>query len=138
MEEIKHVTQYTPKACVYACLEMVSFGLMSQREIHQQMKSFKDDSGLFSESRQLVRMGLLPLSYPTGEILIGKVMLVTVPSLNIEGGNHRVVIDTRDEHELFDPNFGRDKSVKLYDPHMQNLCGFSEITVIEYCNEVAT
>lgn len=134
MEQIKHVTQYTPRACVYACLEMVTFAAMSQREIHSDMRKHGDDTSLRGEMRQLARMGFLGIRQQFNELVCGEIMLVTVPSLNYPGGNHRIVIDTRDEHLIFDPNAGRE-SVNQGNTYktMECLRGFSEVTLIEDC-----
>ena len=134
MKKIKHVTQYTPRACVAACIEMVTFGALDQREIHRQMKadSGRHGTGTEDEYRQLVRMGFMPIPAVMNQLTMGDLLLVTVPSLNIIGGNHRVVIDLRDEHVLYDPNEGRE-GAKLYDKDMQNLNGFSEVTRVIDC-----
>jgi hypothetical protein len=57
-------------------------------------------------------------------------MLATVPSLNVRGGNHRIVIDTRDGYEVFDPNLGHEER-EVYDD--KSLVTWSELTVVSYC-----
>lgn len=131
-EEITLVTQYTPRACVYACLEMVCYGKIDQREIHRDMKKYRDDANPRGEFRQLVRMGFLPIRSPFNELINNSLMLVTVPSLNCDRVNHRVVIDMRNGTEkLYDPNEGRKGGT--YKSDLSDLLGFSEVTFVVDC-----
>lgn len=133
--EITLVTQYTPRACVFACLEMVCYGKKDQREIHSDMKNYRDDANIRGEFRQLVRMGFLPIRSPFNELIKNSLMLVTVPSMNCDRGNHRIVIDMRNGKEkLYDPNEGREGGV--YKSDLSNLHGFSEVTLLIDCYKV--
>ena len=131
--KITHVTQYTPRACVYACLEMACFNAKSQQAIHREMKEHNDDVSQLGEFRQLVRLGIYPQLSPFTRLHAECVQLVTVPSLNLKGTNHRVLIDTREVTTLYDPCKGL-KGKKYYDAHLDDLKGFSEVTLLHYCN----
>lgn len=107
---------------------------VDQQSIIDEMASHCDScGGMRNEYRQWVRMGYLPRLLPYGDLIPGNLMLATVPSLNIEAGNHRIVIDWRgDEPVVYDPNEGRDGR-KYYT--FSKLRGWSELTVVEYCRK---
>ena len=130
---VVHQMQMTDTSCVPACIAMVTG--FSQGGIISQMASHGGSSGsLREEFRQWVRMGYLPRLLPYNELIDGKrrVMLATVPSLNILGGNHRIVIDYTDPEEgptILDPNDGREG--KLFYT-MDNIRSWSELTVVDF------
>ena len=123
-------TQLTPTSCVPCCIAMVTG--VDQQSIIDEMAMHYDSSGsMRSEFRQWVRMGYLPRALPYGDLQPGQLMLATVPSLNIEAGNHRIIIDwLGDEPIVHDPNEGREGR-KVYTYH--KLRGWSELTVVEWC-----
>lgn len=124
--------QITSSSCVPACIAMITG--VDQQLIIDEMKKYNDSSGgTKQEFRQWVRMGYLPrqLSFSEGlHSLWGKVALATVPSLNIEGGLHRIVIDLQGENiKVYDPNEGKENK-KV---HTWPLRTYTELTVVEYC-----
>lgn len=130
IRDIKKQTQLTPTSCVPCCIAMVT-GVDQQSIIDEMAKHYDSSGGSHSEFRQWVRMGYLPRQLPYGDLQPGSLMLATVPSLNIEAGNHRIIIDWRgDEPIVYDPNEGREGR-KHYTYH--KLRGWSELTVVEYC-----
>lgn len=129
--EIVHQTQLTPSSCVPACIAMVT-GVDQQLIIDEMAAHNGSCGGRHDEFKQWVRMGYLPQCLPFSDLIAGhgKIMLATVPSLNIEAGNHRIVLDFRKSLTVYDPNQGREGR-KFYD--RDRLRGFSELTIVEYC-----
>lgn len=133
VEEITHLQQLTDTSCVPACIAMVS-GVGQHRIIDQMAKHGGSSGSLREEFRQWVRMGYLPRLLPYNELMDGRrrVMLATVPSLNFEGGNHRIVIDYTDGDEgptILDPNEGREGK-RFYT--MDNIHSWSELTLVDF------
>lgn len=133
MHEIYPQSQLTPTSCVPACISMYTG--IDQQKIIDQMKEHGDSTGgLHCEFRQWVRMGYLPRTLPYPDLILGykKVFLLTVPSLNIKGGNHRILIDYQENLKVYDPNDGiPGKLVYNYDL----LNSWSELTVVEFCGK---
>lgn len=126
--EIKHRQQVTNTSCVAACLSMVT-GVEQERIIGQMAKHDGGRSSLHDEYRQWVRMGYLPRRLPYGDMKFGAVMVATVPSLNLPGGNHRIVIDHRECLKVLDPNEGREG--KLFYT-ADSLRTWTDLTIVEY------
>lgn len=125
MKGIEHQTQSDPNGCVFACMAMLSFGEWSQDKIRLAMD---DETSLRAEFLQLTRMGLWGEFCFDSCLRIDAVQLLTVPSLNNLGGNHRVIVDTRnDERLLFDPNHGY-HGRKWY--RFDDLRSWSEVVVV--------
>ncbi len=125
--ELKHQQQATNTSCVAACIAMVT-GIDQLRIISQMEKHDGGRSSMHDEFRQWVRMGYLPRRLPYGDLRHGAVMVATVPSLNIPGGNHRIVIDHRKCLKVLDPNEGREG--KLFYT-ADSLRTWSELTIVE-------
>ena len=105
---VNFVQQPTPHSCVHACLSMIT-GI----PIESLIDRFGDHGlSMDEEVTVLVENKLWP--YRNTEcgphpFPLEGVYLVTVPSLNLEGKLHRVVVDARTEgYTVFDPNTGRD------------------------------
>lgn len=144
LPEIQHVIQHTSNSCIFASMEMIDRlhrpdDYLDQRQIRSAVEYHRDGLSLHSEFRQWVRMGYLPRLHHTTELcdVIGKVCLMTVPSLNNVAGNHRIVVDMREEHLIYDPNKGRGEGEDGLYIHwyagMADLDGWSEITFVEDC-----
>jgi hypothetical protein len=107
--KIKHVTQPTPHSCVHACLSMVT-GL----SVHDLIARFSDDDGLDypKTATVLTEMGIMPVSMPAitpHTMPICGAYFVSVPSLNLPGRSHQVVVNLEGEKwVLYDPNDGYD------------------------------
>lgn len=111
--EVEHVKQVSTTTCVHACLSMVTG--VPIKDLIDRWGSEGLGSG--RENVTLTELGLLPeivtLNNYGMEYLWEydeySVYMATVPSLNIVGGSHRVVITLGEHNEvqLFDPNFGR-------------------------------
>ena len=103
-------------------------GIDQLRIISQMEKHDGNRSSMHDEFRHWVRMGYLPSRLPYGDLYDGMVIIATVPSLNHPGGNHRIVIDMRDEMKVLDPNKGREG--KLFYT-ADSLRTWSELTIVE-------
>lgn len=92
----------------------------------------RDGGGLSGREtdRLLVRLGIMP-RYRNGEdIRPGRIYLVQVPSLNIRGGMHMIVLDSRADPLVFDPNTGRE-GVETYD--LGKIRGWGDLIEVEHC-----
>lgn len=105
--QVKMVRQPTPYTCVHACLSMVT-GV----PVRDLMERF-GNHGLDRETEEtvLTEYGIYPEGLPIGMMWeFGGVRFVTVPSLNMPGHTHRIVIvqnEAADEWHVYDPNRGR-------------------------------
>lgn len=122
--------QLTDSSCVAACLAIVTGA--DQQQIIGEMAADEGQRGsLQDEFRQWVRLGYLPSLLPYNLLQMGEVIVATVPSLNVVGGNHRIVIDCRgDGMEVIDPNEGR-PGKKFYT--VDSLHSWTEATVVQRC-----
>ncbi len=111
--EITLVTQPTPLTCVHACLAMVS-----GRQIQEFIDQFGDGGlNMQQETVALIESRILPHVIQSDGFIhlfpTTGIYLVTVPSLNLPGMLHRVVVDAKsDGYVVYDPNHGR--AVKAY------------------------
>ena len=106
------VNQETNCDCVYACIAMVC-----GKTLNEVMKVArgKHALGQKEEFKLIAYFGYLPTLQLFEGLNKNGVYLVTVPSLNFEGGNHRIVITTAEmgEIKVYDPNKNR-KDKKYY------------------------
>lgn len=108
MIRVKHVTQPTRYSCVHACLSMVT-GVPVMELIER-----LGEGGLGSDDEAMIltENGILPICLPdfTPHLMpyVGT-YFATVPSINLEGTNHLVVVSLEDDKwVLYDPNEGRE------------------------------
>lgn len=124
--KIVHVQQPNGSACVVACCAMVS------GRPYDEVRALagKDALGSDEEDRLLVRLGILPRRSESQSLRHGRIWLATVPSLNKRATNHRIVIDTRDGCDVYDPNEGRD-GVDIYT--LNDLKSWTHLTEVIHC-----
>ncbi len=108
---INHVRQEDSHGCVIACIAMVAG--KTYAEVRRCFPTYGDNptSGIQADKRDivLVRNGIWPIRHTDLNLYPDKLYIVSVPSLNIEGGMHSVVVDcTGDAMELLDPQMGND------------------------------
>ena len=112
--EIIFVRQTDDKDCAVACLSMachVSY------DIAKEILSLNPD-GVASNSslfQAIYALHYRPILYVPAQLEEGRLYIVAVPSLNIVGGAHYIVVDWRDKGKclLYDPNYGRENR-KVY------------------------
>jgi len=108
--KIIHAQQPTHNTCASACLAM-----LTQRPIEQIIEEFHHEyqKGHTDELRYLLEKGYditIPSVKDSFLIRSETICLACVPSLNIKGGMHCVVVDLRsDSAALYDPNYGRER-----------------------------
>lgn len=124
--KIVPVQQPNGEACVVACCAMVSGRTFDE----VRAMAGKDALGSDDEDRLLVRLGILPRHPQSQTLQPDRIYLATVPSLNKRATNHRIVIDTRDGCDVYDPNAGRD-GVDVYT--MRDLKSWTHLTEIIHC-----
>jgi len=96
MRVLKHLTQPTPTTCVCTCVAML-LGKTAQEVVdkwhdlyyhHQEpLMDILEEEGLSVEYHY---------SAGSAKLLPGNLYMITVPSLNIEGSLHQVIVDWRD------------------------------------------
>ncbi len=109
-EKIIHAAQTCDKSCGIACVAMVSGIAPSTIE----RWSGRPETDALSIECLLVKVRLHSRLEFSNQLFEDRVYIVAVPSLNIPGGMHYIVIDTRlfnlDENGpdwiIFDPNWG--------------------------------
>jgi hypothetical protein len=129
---VSFVQQPTPHSCVHACLSMIT-GIPVESLIER-----FGDNGLnwAQEVTVLVENKIWPhrnIDAGPHPFPLEGVYLATVPSLNIAGRSHRVVIDARSEgYTLYDPNKGRHgRSVYESAGIMTGDISISEVTYLD-------
>lgn len=133
--KVQPVQQPTANSCVHACLSMVT-GV----PVEDLIKRFGDRGlGDMEEATVLTEHGILPVEQSgigRDRFDVSGVYLVTVPSLNYPGKNHRTVwaTDGDEKFVLHDPNAGR-AGVAAYPPDCiydteGPLQGYSEVTLL--------
>lgn len=97
IRQIQHQTQPTGNTCVCTCIAMLT-GKPAQEVVdkwhdlyyshHEPLMDILEEEGLRVECHY---------SAGSPRILPGKLYMLTVPSLNVEGSLHQVLVDWRDE-----------------------------------------
>lgn len=99
------VNQQCSKSCVIACMAMVAG--VSFEEAYKSIEDIAEPPLSDMPTRiGLTRLGVACFS-DTIILWKGEVYLLDVPSLNLLGSMHCIVVDTRsDEYGIYDPNYG--------------------------------
>lgn len=106
---IKLVQQPTPDSCTSACLSMLTSVDVNEvvSLFHSDWKSLRSNPSEFLSNhgiRHSVNKDVF-----SHKVKWGYIYLLTVPSLNIEGGLHHIVLDLTGEFEIvLDPNSGKE------------------------------
>ncbi|EBD4137240.1 hypothetical protein ACEVVA_002080 [Salmonella enterica] len=104
MGEIKHQKQ-GDLDCVCTCIAMIT-GIKRRTITRRYQHRYMNESG-FDTNNILDDLGVKYRKCIHGDrIDLNKVYLVTVPSLNMAGLFHQIIIDTRAGFEILDPNRG--------------------------------
>lgn len=110
---MKHITQTTPNNCTSTCLAMLT-GLPVEQVTAEFNERWHDPDVSNREHNPftyLCSKGYAPIlicSPYDNAIYHGTVMLLTVPSLNVEGVLHHVLMRSSIEQEVYDPAKGRE------------------------------
>ena len=108
---MKIVNQDDDKSCMLACVAMISDKTLTEIRSLYKGNIPLSDRELFDLVESLE---LAIYSERYNEIHRNSVYIIVVPSLNITGGTHGIVVDTRGgEMRVFDPQHGR-KGKKWY------------------------
>lgn len=128
MKKIKHITQSKPNSCISATLAM----LLGHDDDSQVWSEFGEGYIKSSETHNyasyLHTKGVkVDCGYPAHIshcIQLGEVYLLTVPSLNIQGGFHSIIWDARghdDNMICYDPCRGREgRKFYVWDEEVEN------------------
>jgi len=105
MLDIKHIVQ-EENTCTMACIAMAAD--MSYKEVKNAYPEFNGKGMTKRQTLQLLeRLNIPNIPYTDATIFGGRLYLVAVPSLNIPGGMHTILLDyTSKEIIVIDPNKG--------------------------------
>lgn len=107
--EIKFVQQPTLDTCTSACLSMITGIDVNEviRDFHDEWKNHKTNPSEYLSHKSIQHVVNKDVFNHTLEF--GFAYLLTVPSLNIDGGLHHIILDlSGDLEKVYDPNKGRD------------------------------
>ena len=132
MRELEFVQQ-GKNNCVIACVAMTAG--MSIEEVEKIIPSFvPQENGVTTEDMCLIYriIGVEYVLYHTPRLVYGRLYTVAVPSLNFDGGTHRIVIDWRfGDIKVLDPNEGVEgRKFYVNEDIEHNLCSFFDILEI--------
>ncbi len=107
-----HQTQPTSDTCVHACIGMLcgipAIEVREKYSPHHQPILWDEVAGILKENK------VESIRYASNWLPWNRVFMISVPSLNIAGRLHAVVIVSRDENmDIYDPNWGK-KGMKSY------------------------
>jgi len=103
--------------CTMACIAMV--GRTTLSAVH---KAFPEFDGIGCNTKDTVnildRLNIPHILYASDRLFFGRLYILTVPSLNILGGNHDIVVINHSDGStiILDPNNGKD--TKMYYSHL--------------------
>lgn len=105
---IQFQQQPTKTSCMSACVAMVS-GQPVEDVVQRWHESFHDKTSWLDDALDFYKIPYFYGSQRKGELLYGFVYFLTVPSLNIKGGLHQILMSLTADRgiEVFDPNKGR-------------------------------
>ncbi|MBU1477471.1 MAG: hypothetical protein KJ856_05895 [Gammaproteobacteria bacterium] len=109
MGSISFVQQPTLDTCTSACLSMITGVDVNDviRDFHDDWKSLKSNPSEFLSHRGIRHV--VNKDVFSRILNYGFAYLLTVPSLNLEGGLHHIILDLSDALEkVYDPNQGKE------------------------------
>ncbi len=124
--QIKHINQ-TGNGCVLACIAMACE--VDYFDLVKKYPECEKNGTSYTRTISIIAtLGIQYIMYANPIIPNNRVVMITVPSLNIKGGNHCIVISTmNDEFNVHDPANGKDK--KRYET-IHDVRSFTEVIEI--------
>ena len=105
---IIHQSQPTHNSCVSACIAMLA-GVPATEVTERFNDAYhsQEDPNIIFRMLEAYNIEAVPRSSHAGNVHPGQVVIACVPSLNIVGGNHAVILDySTEEFKVFDPAEG--------------------------------
>ena len=111
MNKIIKLVKQADADCVLACIAMVACKTL--QDIYDTFPEFDECYGVTDDEKIdiLSELEIVCIEYETKILVPGRVYIVGVPSLNVLGGTHCIVVDTRINFEA---------KIKVYDPNKGN------------------
>lgn len=105
---LQHQTQPTFNTCMSACIAMVA-GQPVDEVVARWHQSFHDKTDWLDDALDYYKIPYFYGSQRRAELLYGFIYFLTVPSLNITGGLHEILVSLTADRgiEVFDPVKGR-------------------------------
>jgi len=129
--------QPTPDSCMSTCIAML-LGLSAEQVIDEFHDDYKNNNKRASSYIQEKGFFCKCLNTEERNLWPDRLYLLVVPSLNIQGGTHSVVADTRnDMFRILDPNNGKEGR-KYYreDYHSSDTLEENEVQIKGYIIEL--
>lgn len=132
---IQHQQQPTKNTCMSACLAMVA-GQPVSDVVAMWHDKFHDKTDWLDDALDHYKIPYFYGSQRKAELLYGFIYFLTVPSLNIEGGLHQILVALTAERgiEVFDPCMGR-TGAKYY--IYGNTPGENEVLLSSWCIDLS-
>lgn len=105
---LQHQQQPTFNTCMSACVAMVA-GQPVAEVVERWHQSFHDKADWLDDALDYYKIPYFYGSQRRCELLYGFIYFLTVPSLNIQGGLHQILVSLTADRgiEVFDPARGR-------------------------------
>jgi hypothetical protein len=127
-----HQPQPTADTCVHACIAMLT-GI----EVNKVRKKYSPDfQPIFWDDVQAIlkHNKVESIRYANNWLPWNRVMLLSVPSLNITGRLHAIIVVTNDDNmDIYDPNWGKE-GLKSYGEDCDITSYGDIIEVFPFCN----
>lgn len=122
-EQITQVSQEHEKTCGVACFAMVT-GLSYEDSLEKFPRAREEGVTLEDLYAQLYGIGAKPIKYATTCMPAERLFIISVPSINIPGGGHWLVADSRRgaERMIYDPNLGSHRRISY---------GYNDVSEVE-------
>ncbi|EPK0710199.1 hypothetical protein [Enterobacter hormaechei] len=132
---LQHQQQPTFNTCMATCVAMVA-GQPVDEVVSRWHQAFHDKTDWLDDALDYYKIPYFYGSQRKAELLHGFIYFLTVPSLNITGGLHQILISLTAERgiEVFDPAKGRPgaKSYVYGDPKSED-----EVSLISWCIDLS-
>lgn len=118
---IQHQTQPTFNTCMSTCVAMIA-GQPVNEVVERWHQAFHDKADWLDDALDYYKIPYFYGSQRKGALHEGFIYFLTVPSLNIQGGLHQILVSLTADRgiEVFDPVKGRDGSKYYVYPNPQN------------------
>ena len=132
---LQHQQQPTFNTCMSACIAMAS-GQPVDEVVERWHQNFHDKTDWLDDALDYYKIPYFYGSQRRAELLYGFIYFLTVPSLNIQGGLHQILVSLTAERgiEVFDPVKGR-PGAKHY--VYGERCSDDEVSLISWCIDLS-
>jgi len=123
------VTQEDDLGCGIACVAMVA-GISYEEAAGIMPAHCRTGTFRIDQIVALTSLGFRCIHYLPAQMAPGRVFIIGVPSLNLVGSSHDIVVDWSDPDVgafLLDPNIGRNRRIYGQDASLKSYCEVVEV-----------